>query len=167
MKRLYLLRHAKASQSSDFNDDHERPLAPRGVAATERLMRYLDSQATGPALVLCSSARRASETLEGIRPGLGADTDVTIDAGLYCAPTQQLLERVRHLPGDVDSAMVIGHNPGLHDLAVLLAGGEADVRLAAFPTGALVTLDASCADWDAVGEGACVIAGYVVPKELV
>lgn len=165
MKRLYLLRHAKASSSPELSD-HERPLAPRGVAATELLTRYLKSQERGPRAVLCSSARRTQETLQGISAGLSGDSEVTVDAGIYCAPTEVLLDRVRSLPEDVDSAMVIGHNPGLHDLAVLLAGAEAGVRLAAFPTGALVTLDASCA-WDAVGEGACVIADYVVPKELV
>ena len=129
-------------------------------------MRYLQSHGSGPSLVLCSSARRTRETLAGISSGLLADHDVTIDAGLYCASTQVLLDRVRRLPEDVDSAMVIGHNPGLHDLAVLLAGGEAGGPLSAFPAGALVTLDATCA-WDAIGDGACFIADYVVPRELV
>lgn len=167
MKRLYLLRHAKSSPSADFNADHERPLAPRGVAATERLTRYLDAHRARPRVVLCSSARRTRETLAGIAEGLHGDPDVTVDAGLYCASTEFLLHRVRRLPDDAESAMVIGHNPGLHDLAVLLAGSDAATRLAAFPTGALVALDLPCDEWAEIGEGTGAIVDYVVPRELV
>ena len=63
--------------------------------------------------------------------------------------------------------MVIGHNPGLHELAVLLAATEAGGQLAKFPAGALVTLDLDVERWAAAGEGSGVIADYVVPKELV
>ncbi|MGI9658950.1 MAG: SixA phosphatase family protein [Gaiellaceae bacterium] len=167
MKRLYLLRHAKSTPAADFNADHERPLAPRGVAATERLTRYLYAQGTEPNIVLCSSARRTRETLEGISAGLHGDPELVIDGGLYCASTELLLQRLRGLPSDVESAMVIGHNPGLHDLAVLLTGADAGARLSVFPTGALVTLDLDAAGWAALGEDTCTIADYVLPRELV
>ena len=167
MKRLYLLRHAKSSWASDCDSDHERPLAPRGIAATERLTRYLLDQETNPHLVLCSSARRTRETLEGIAGGLSGKPEVTIDSDLYGASTQQLLERVRQLPKDVDSAMVIGHNPGLHELAILLTREEAHPRLATFPTGALVTLDVPGDVWSSVGQDTCEVEDYVVPRELV
>jgi len=167
MKRLYLLRHAKSSPAADFNADHERPLAPRGVAATERLTRYLHAQGTEPNIVLCSSSRRTRETLEGISAGLHGDPELVIDGGLYCASTELLLQRIRRLPDDIESAMVIGHNPGLHDLAVLLGGRDAGAELSVFPTGALVTIDVGDADWGTLGEGTCAIADYVVPKELV
>ncbi len=166
MKRLYLLRHAKSSWSSGVQVDHERPLAPRGVAATERLTRYLHAQGASPRLVLCSSARRTRETLTGIEDGLAGEQHVTIESELYGASTQQLLDRVRQLPDEVESVMVIGHNPGLHELAVMLVGDQAGTRLAAFPAGALVTLDVQGESWSSIGESACAIQDYVVPKEL-
>lgn len=166
MKRLYLLRHAKSVQTADLNGDHERPLAPRGVTATERLTRYLRGQETHPSLVLCSSARRTLETLERIAPALRGDPDVTVDAQLYCASSWQLLQTVRGVNGDVDVAMVIGHNPGLRDLAVLLAHRDAHPRLTSFPTGALATLDLGWASWADLDEGSCQLFDYVVPREL-
>lgn len=166
MKRLYLLRHAKSSWSSDVQDDHDRPLAPRGVAATERLTRYLRAQGTRPSVVLCSSARRTRETLEGISGGLAGEPDVTVDSDLYCASAEHVLDRVRRLPDDVESVMVIGHNPALHEIAVRLAGEDAHAKLSAFPTGALATLDVPGEDWSKIGEDACRLEDYVVPREL-
>jgi phosphohistidine phosphatase len=167
MKRLYLLRHAKSSWKSQEDGDHERPLAPRGVAATERLTRYLHAQGTTPNVVLCSSARRARETLEGIANGLSGEPTVTIDSELYGASAEQLLDRIRQLPDDVESAMVIGHNPGLHELAILLAGERAGSRLEAFPAGTMVTLDVSTDTWADLREAGCVLEDYVAPRELV
>jgi phosphohistidine phosphatase len=166
MKRLYLLRHAKSSHSAGFDADHERPLAPRGVEATERLTRYLQKAGASPDVVLCSSARRTRETLEGISPGLAGDPELTIEQSLYCASSWQLLERVRRLPAGASAAMVIGHNPGLHDLAIELAGAEGRARLAAFPPGALLTLDLEGDAWTSIGESTCTVADYVVPKGL-
>lgn len=167
MKRLYLLRHAKSSSGAEFDADHERPLAPRGVAATERLTRYLQGQEASPAVVLCSSARRTRETLEGISPGLAGDPELAIEDALYCASSWRLLDRIRRLPDDAGAAMLIGHNPGLHDLAILLAGPDGRARLVSFPTGALVTLELDSDDWASVGESPCSVVDYVVPKELV
>ena len=166
MKRLYLLRHTKASPGTAEGADRDRPLAPRGITATERLTRYLHGQGARPNVVLCSSARRARQTLDGISAGLEGDPDVAIEADLYCASTWELLERVRKLPAGVDGAMLIGHNPGLHDLALLLAGEAAHSRLGAFPPGALVTLELRDDDWSGAGEGACSVTDFVVPKEL-
>ena len=167
MKRLYLLRHAKSSPSSDFNGDHERPLAPRGVAATERLTRYLHAHRARPNVVLCSSARRTRETLAGIAEGFEIEPEVTIEEDLYCASATLLMERVRGLENSVDAAMLIGHNPGIHELAVTLADPGARAELAAFPAGALVSLDLEATAWSSIDVGACTLADYVVPRELV
>ena len=167
MKRLYLLRHAKSSWKSQVGGDHERPLAPRGVAATERLTSYLHAQGATPNVVLCSSARRTRETLEGIADGLGGEPTVTIDSELYGASAEQLLDRIQQLPGDVESAMVIGHNPGLYELAIQLAGEHAGSWLEAFPAGTMVTFDVNTGAWADLCEDCCVLEDYVAPRELV
>lgn len=166
MKRLYLLRHAKSSWSSGSQVDHDRPLAPRGVAATERLTRYLQAQGASPHVVLCSSARRTRETLAGIEDGLAGEQQVAFESELYGASTQQLLDRVRQLPDAAESVMVIGHNPGLHELAIMLVSDQAETQLAAFPAGALVTLDVPGDSWSSIGDDPCEIDDYVVPREL-
>ena len=73
-----------------------------------------------PQLVLCSDARRARETLEGVVPGLDTP-EVRFEDGLYAASAESLLERLRSLPDDIEEVLLVGHNPGLRDVLLLLA----------------------------------------------
>ena len=114
MKRLYLLRHAKSSWKDTSLPDHDRPLSGRGRRAAKAIARHLREQDLEPQLVLCSTARRARETLERIQPALGAAT-VEFEHDLYAASADALLERLRRVPDTVASVMLIGHNPGLQD----------------------------------------------------
>ena len=125
-RRLYLLRHAKSSWADATLDDHDRPLAPRGEKALARLRRYVLAAHVAPTLVLCSSARRAVLTCNGIITALPADTIVQIDDGLYAASSGRLLDRVRRLNDDEAGVLMIGHNPGLHSLAMSLVGAGDD-----------------------------------------
>ena len=148
MKRLYLLRHAKSSWTDAGLADHDRPLAPRGRRAAKAIGRHLHKQGIEPELVLCSSATRARETLE--RLGLqGAE----IEPELYGAGAVALLARLREVPTDVASVMLIGHNPGMQELALLLARAEPHVREleVKFPTAALATL--AIRGWRTLGAG--------------
>ena len=107
---LLLLRHAKSSWDDASKPDHDRPLAPRGHRAAERVGAHLRASDHRPDLVLCSTSRRTRETLE--RLGLGG-TDVRMEDRLYAADDETLLERVRELPEDVGAVLVVAHNPGL------------------------------------------------------
>ena len=120
--RLHLLRHTKSSWSVPSLDDHDRPLAPRGRRAAAALAEHFGRGVAIPALVLCSSARRALETLDHVRRGLPSDLPTSIEAGLYGATARTLLERVRRIPEDTPVALVVGHNPGLEDLVRGLVG---------------------------------------------
>jgi phosphohistidine phosphatase len=167
VKTLYLLRHAKSSWKDEALPDHERPLAGRGRKAAKRVAEHMAAEGIAPALVLCSSARRTRETLDRVLPGLGGDPKVEIEDALYGAGAGKLLERVRGVPPEVPSVMLIGHNPGLEELAVSLAGeGErlADLR-AKYPTGALATL-VFPESWEDLRPGAAELAGFVKPREL-
>ncbi len=120
-----------------------------------------------PELVLCSSAVRTRETLELIRPALGTST-VTVEDELYAASFDDLLARLRSLPDTVASVMLIGHNPGLEELALALASAGADLRRleAKFPTAALATLTLADTAWDRLAQSSGALTAFVVPKQL-
>ena len=165
-RTLYLLRHAKSSWDDPALADHERPLAQRGRRDAKRIGDHLARLGVEPELVLCSSSVRTCETLELLLPATGAST-VSFEDGLYAASSDELLTRVRRVPAEVASLMLIGHNPGLQDLALALAsaGDELDRVREKFPTAALATL-AVPTEWDRLAEGAATLEAYVVPKGL-
>jgi len=168
VRALYLLRHAKSSWEDPALPDRERPLAPRGRRDAKRMAKHLVRLGIEPELVLCSPAVRTRETLDLVRPALGAGTEVRLEEGLYAASSDELLERIRVVPETVASVMLIGHNPGMQRLAIVLASGGAELeRLEAkFPTTALATLTFESATWSRLGPADAVLAGYVVPRKL-
>ena len=168
MHTLYLLRHAKSSWADPTLPDRERPLAPRGRRDGKRIAKHLVRLGIEPELVLCSSAERTLETLELMRRGLSATSTVMLEKELYAASSDRLLERIRAVPEAVTSVMLIGHNPGLHDVAVVLAsaGAELERLKAKFPTAALATLALPNTTWSQLSQADAVLAAYVVPTQL-
>jgi phosphohistidine phosphatase len=166
MRSIYLLRHAKSSWKSGV-PDHDRPLARRGRRAAKAIRRHLQEEGIEPELVLCSTARRAVETQERIEPALGS-SDVRIERDLYGAGSDALLDRLRSVPDDVGSVMLIGHNPGLQLLALDLArpAAERDELEEKFPTAALVTLAVRSASWHLLEPGTAELVGFVRPRDL-
>jgi phosphohistidine phosphatase len=167
MHRLTILRHAKSSWDDPDLADHERPLAPRGRKAGRRLAEWIDEHDLRPELVVCSSAVRARQTLELVLPALG-DPDVTYEDGVYHGWTDDLLARVRALGNDTGSALVVGHNPALQNLCLLLAvpSPERERIAEKLPTGALVSFEIDAASWADVGEGEARVVDLVLPREL-
>ena len=121
-----------------------------------------------PALVLCSPSLRTRQTLEAIESSLGKGSSVELEPQLYAASEGELLERLQALPESVDSVMLIAHNPGLHELARVLAsrGPELPRLEKKFPTGALATLVVDSESWVALGPGDAELVDYVVPRQL-
>lgn len=137
-KVLVLVRHAKSSWDDPSLPDHDRPLAPRGRKALRRMREHAEALGIEPDVVLCSSSRRTRETLAGIRSVLGPDVRVELEAGLYGASADEMLERLARIGDDVASVVVVAHNPGVADLVERLAGDAACP--AAVPTGAVAVL---------------------------
>lgn len=166
-RTLLLLRHAKSSWDDPGLADHERPLAPRGRRASALIAAYLREHSIAPSRVLCSSSARTRETLERISAGFGDGAAVEIEEGLYAASAGELLARLRGVSDDVESLMVIGHAPGLPELARRLAGRGAGLeRLRGkFPTAALATLSLG-GDWGDLAPGAAELVDFVKPREL-
>jgi phosphohistidine phosphatase len=167
MRRLYVLRHAKSSWDDPALSDHDRPLAPRGRKAAKAIARHLRAEGIEPELVLCSTARRARETWERIEPSL-AGTPVRYEPELYGASATTLLERVRGVPDDVASVLLVGHNPAIEQLARSLARPSPERREldAKFPTAALATLRLAGRSWRDLDAGGAELVELVRPREL-
>jgi phosphohistidine phosphatase len=163
VKNLHLLRHAKSDWADESLPDKERPLAPRGIKAARRLAGHLEKAPIEVDLVLCSTARRTRETLDLIRAALG-DVDVRFDDAVYGASAEELIELLRRLPKKVGAVMIIGHNPGLEEVAWLLLGPKK--APGHFPTGALASVRLGVEDWRSVAEGGGSPDGFIIPKEL-
>jgi phosphohistidine phosphatase len=169
VKALYLLRHAKSSWDDRSVPDHDRPLAPRGRRAARKVADHLHRVGVAPALVLCSTARRATETLDAILPALEGTPEVRVEEVLYHASAEDLVHRVHEIPAPVPSALLIGHNPSIQSAALLLARGDDQPLVARLrdkmPTGALATFELD-GEWSAATAGSARLVSFVVPREL-
>jgi phosphohistidine phosphatase len=165
---LHLLRHAKASTKEDV-DDYERPLSRRGRKTARRIGRNLSAKLGAIDLVLCSSARRTRETLDLVLDEFSPATRTSIEDGLYLASREKLTARLGRLDARDVAVLLIGHNPGLHELAVALAdeNSPAFQALASgkFPTAAWVSFRVP-ADWSVLGSSRHELIGYVTPESL-
>ena len=169
MKELLLLRHAKSSWDDPEKDDLERRLSARGRRAAKRVAQWLAHSRVRPALVLCSDAVRTRETLALVHAAIGAP-EVGFERQLYLASKTKLLGRLRKLDDALRCVMLIGHNPGLQELALTLLPKDAvlerDKISAKFPTAAIVRLGFAGASWSDLGPEKTRLFAYVVPREL-
>ncbi|MEE3330989.1 MAG: histidine phosphatase family protein [Myxococcota bacterium] len=157
MNELFLLRHADALNG---DDDHGRTLSPRGVAEAAVVGARLRKLRPVSMRVLCSSAIRAQETLEGLKDAeVFAPNDAAppeVETGLYLASASEMTARLRRLPAAAERVLLIAHNPGIYELAMLLAGEgdrEAYERLReGLPPAALCQLEIDT-DWPNLGPG--------------
>lgn len=163
-KQLVLLRHAKSSWADEDLADRDRPLNARGRGAASLVGAYLREAGWHPDLVLCSSARRTCQTLELL--GVAAGTDVVIEDRLYGAASGELLGRLHMVPAAVMSVLLIGHNPGVEELAAVLVDDEAGFA-ERFPTAALAWFDVPTTAWDELDPGGGRLRAFVIPEDLV
>ena len=172
MNMLHLLRHAKSSAKEDL-EDHERPLSRRGRKAARRIGRNLSASVAAIDLVLCSSARRTRETLDLVLDEFSSGPRTlprtSIEDELYLASREKLAGRLGRLDARNVNVLLIGHNPGLHELAIALADeNSAAFRALAsgkFPTAAYVSFRVP-ADWSVLSSSRHELIGYVTPESL-
>lgn len=162
IRRLVVMRHAK----SDWPDvaDHDRPLAKRGRRDAPRAGRWLRQEGLLPDAVVCSTALRTRQTWELVVPELGVTPTVRFEPRVYEASPLALLMLVREFPESATTALLIGHNPGVAELASGLAG-PGGMQLRAFPTAAVAVLDVGQEWTDAAPEQAQLRA-FVTPSDL-
>lgn len=174
MSYLYILRHGKSSWAEIGVDDFDRPLTKRGRRAAARMGREMARRAYVPSLILCSPALRARQTLDHLLPELTeaiqGTLDVRFDDDVYLASWEILVRQLSALPESAGPVLLIGHNPGLHDLAERLSGkkkGKRRARLAErFPTAALAVIDFGATPWDQLRPGGGSLEAVIFPREL-
>ena len=150
-RTLILLRHAKSDWSGK-DADVDRPLSKRGLREAPQAGRWLAHGVAGIDLAVVSPAIRARKTWELASAELAPSPPTSIDERLYAASASQLLGVVRALPADAGAVVLVGHNPGIEDLASLLTGESMSL-----PTSAIAVMG-----WD----GACSTAGQSPAKLL-
>jgi phosphohistidine phosphatase len=169
MRRLLLLRHAKADRHS-AGGDRERPLTRRGLDDARRVGEYLVAEGFSPELAVASHARRARQTLEQALGAFPSHVQHLTENTIYEANADHLLEILRQSPDRVETLLVVGHNPGFGDLAVALAGAGDGAELkrlrARYPTATLAVLDFPCASWAETAFGAATLHRLVTPADL-
>ncbi|HUO02070.1 MAG TPA: histidine phosphatase family protein [Rhizomicrobium sp.] len=174
MKRLYILRHAKAAQAEPGQDDHARALTVRGIADAEAMARYLRKSGARPDRVLISTSARTIQTADLVLRELEGPPRADYRDGLYLASAGKIVTMLKTLPAKFSEVMVVGHNPGLEELAASLARepvrrkererhGALDEK---FPTAALAVLDFDIERWRDLQPGTGKLADFVRPKDL-
>ena len=141
---LILLRHGKSDWSGD-EPDHERPLAKRGRRQAPEAGRWLAEHIERIDLAVVSTAVRARQTWELVSAPLAAPPPLRLEDRAYAASSGALLEIVRELPNDATTVVLVGHNPGIEDLASTLTGHGVSM-----PTSALAVIGLS-GGWGAAG----------------
>ena len=137
MRELILLRHAHAEPSSTGQADLDRPLSPEGLAEAEAAGRWLSEQGLVPDCVLCSPARRTRETLEAVLGVIGY-VEQRLEDAMYEA-TSGTLAALADTHRDAERLLLVGHNPGLEQLAALMHSGQSgDYR--GMPPGGIAVL---------------------------
>jgi phosphohistidine phosphatase len=162
MKRLILLRHAKSSWTDERLADAERPLSDRGVRDAPRMGARLHERGIRPDLVLSSPAVRAQSTAKLVADALAYPADaIRLEASLYLAAPEDILGVVGEQPDTVECLLVVGHNPGLTDLAHILLP---DFDVADLPTMGVVAIETAAVSWSGIRGAHRRLAFYDYPR---
>jgi phosphohistidine phosphatase len=171
MRRLLLLRHAKAERARTGERDHERVLAPRGRGDAPRLGAYMVRHAFIPDLVLVSTSARTRETWKLAAAAFEKLPPVQFEERIYEAGPQAIVDVIKETAPEIETLLVIGHNPGLQELATqLVAVGDSDALRQLkeeFPTSALAVINFMAEDWRRLRQHTGRLEHFVTPKTLV
>jgi phosphohistidine phosphatase len=169
MKSLTLLRHAKSGWDDPVSRDFDRPLNPRGRRAARTVAAEMRSRGLAFDRVLASPARRVIETLAEVEAGFGA-LSPDYDERLYLASASTLLEIVRETGDEIGRLLLVGHNPGLEQIALHLSGRdgcgmrcEIEVK---YPTATVAEIELPVEHWSQVKEGTGNLIRFIRPRDL-
>jgi phosphohistidine phosphatase len=170
MRRLLLLRHAKSERSQPGSRDQDRVLADRGRADAPKLGAYMVRHALKPDLVVVSTAARTRETWALVAAAFDQSPVVNFEDRLYEASAEAILQVIKETDPKIGTLLVVGHNPGLQELAAMLvAAGDVEARQRLkenFPTAALAVINFALGDWSRVHLHAGRLEHLVTPRSL-
>jgi|HubBroStandDraft_1064217.scaffolds.fasta_scaffold00007_117 phosphohistidine phosphatase len=166
MKHLTLIRHAKAVDAANDEDDHDRVLRGRGRRAAAEIGAQL--AAVPPDLVLSSTAARTRETVECAVAGWPHRPAILYEQELYLVSAARLLRRLELIEPEIGAVWIVGHNPGIHELARQLAArasgaGRFPDLMQRFPTGARAVFAIDADRWRALVHAKLELLDYVLP----
>jgi len=161
MKRLYVLRHAKSSWDDANLADFDRPLNGRGKETAPFIGRVMRERGLMPDVVISSPAKRARETAKLVCEGAEFIGTIRYDEGIYEASPHALVKAISSVEVAADSAMIVGHNPGMEGLIRYLTG-----NLAPMPTASLAIIDLEISQWSEMRQQIGDLVEVLRPKEL-
>ena len=160
MKFLFLLRHAKSSWADAGLSDFERPLNERGLNAAPFIGELMARHELSPDVIIASPATRAAETARLVKEAGGLNADIRPDERIYEASPNALQQVISELTDDLDSAMLVGHNPGMEGLIRYLTD-----RLEPMPTAALAVIKLKIESWGDIRQDCGKIVTVYRPKD--
>jgi len=170
LKTLTLLRHAKSGWDDPVTRDFDRPLNAKGKRAAQTVGRHLRDLGLEFDHVVASPAIRVGETLDAVIAGYGRKLSPVWERRIYLASAATLLDVVHELPGGAGRVLMVGHNPGLEDLVLMLVPGADDglrgLVEQKYPTATFAEMTLDVDGWGAVQAGGATLTRYVRPRDL-
>jgi phosphohistidine phosphatase len=170
MHRLLLLRHSKAERSRPGERDRDRRLNDRGRDDAPRIGAYMAKHRLVPDRAVVSSAARTRETWQAVASSFRRTPPADFDDRIYEASAATLLEVIRETKPKVKTLLVVGHNPGLQELAgLLVATGDVETRQRLkenFATSALAVIEFALDGWNKLHPQAGRLAHFIDPREI-
>lgn len=160
MKILFLLRHAKSSWDDASLADFDRPLNDRGKSAAPFMGEVMVGREYSPAVIVSSPANRAATTAKLVKDAAGLSGDISFDDRIYEASPNTIRQVISELHDTIDSAMVVGHNPGMEDLIRYLTG-----EVESMPTAALAVIELDIRSWQEVTSDCGTLVEIIRPKD--
>jgi phosphohistidine phosphatase len=169
MKTLTLLRHAKSTWDDPVARDFDRPLNRRGRLAARTVGKEMRAQGLLSDRIIASPAVRVRETLEEVATGYGQPLQPAFEQRVYLASPETLLDIVREADENARNLLIVGHNPGLEGLALMLTSGEGELRQAVaekYPTATLAEISLPVERWSDVAKGIGSLIRFIRPRDL-
>jgi phosphohistidine phosphatase len=171
VKKLILLRHAKSGWDDPVERDFDRPLNAKGHRAAATVGRHLRALHLHFDAVFASPAVRVKETLGSMEKGFGQPLDPHFDQRIYLASAETLLDVIHDVPDSAETLLLVGHNPGLEDLVLLLVPDrdediERDKVEEKYPTASIAEIAFDVAGWREVTAGGGKLCRFVRPRDL-
>lgn len=148
-KRVCLYRHAKSDWYADYNSDHERPLAKRGIKAAKWMGILLNKSGQVPELAITSSAKRAKQTLEISMLKGCWNSKLEVEKRLYYGDVDEIFKLIKSVSDEYSSVMLVGHEPKTAGLCRLMIGGGDII----FPTASIARVDFAVDEWSSLEYG--------------
>ena len=170
MKKLSFIRHAKSDWASPLLADHDRRLAERGQKASAIMKDFFGTSNKKFDIVLSSTALRAVETIEIIKPSI-IDTEIIYKKELYTFDDQIMLEFISKISDDLSSVLIVGHNPAIQETVLSLSETDQNSNLLnrvenKYPTAAFCTLTSTIDKWIHAGDTMFTLQEFICPNEL-